>query len=39
MSEVNRARVRGRPRLGWMDTVGIGQQREDGGGCTTMREG
>ena len=34
-------RIRGRPRLGWLDgwrEGGLGQQRNDGGGCATMRE-
>ena len=30
MAEVSGGRVRGRPRLGWMDGV-----RNDGGGCAT----
>ena len=41
MAEVSeRRRVRGRPRLGWMDgvKVAVRQQRNDGGGCATMRE-
>ena len=41
MSEVSVGRVRGRPRLGWMDGVKVvlyRQQRNDGGGCVTMRE-
>ena len=41
MAEVSGGRVRGRPRLGWMDGVKvalIGQQRNDGGGCPSMRE-
>ena len=41
MAEVSGGRVRGRPRLGWMDGVKvalIGQQRNDGGGFVSMRE-
>ena len=39
MTQVRGGRVRGRPRLGWIDG-GLGQQRDDGGGCATMkREG
>ena len=39
LAEVSGGRVRGRPRLGWMDYEGgLGQQRNDGGGCATMRE-
>ena len=41
MAEVSGGRVRGRPRLGWMEGVkvrGLRQQRNDGGGCATMRE-
>ena len=40
MAEVSGGRVRGRPRLDWMDVVkvGLGLQRNDGGGCATMRE-
>ena len=37
MAEVSGGRVRGRRRLGWMDGVKV-QQRNDGGGCATMRE-
>ena len=37
MAEVSGRRVRGRPRLGWMDGV-VRQHRNDGGGCATMRE-
>ena len=38
MGEVSELRVRGRPRLGWMDGVNRPrQQRNDGGGCATMR--
>ena len=33
MAEVSGERARERPRLGWMDG-GLGQQRNDGGGCT-----
>ena len=37
MAEVSGGRVRGRPRLGWMDGVKVAlQQRNDGGGCATM---
>ena len=42
MAEVSGGRVRGRPRLGWMDTRldegGLRQQRNYGGGCATMGE-
>ena len=39
MAEVSGGRVRGRPRLGWMDGVKVAlQQKNDGGGCATMRE-
>ena len=40
MGEVRGGRVRGRPRLGWMDgvKVGVRQQRNDGGGRAIMRE-
>ena len=40
VAEVSGERVRGRPRLGGMDGVKTnnGQQRNDGGGCATMRE-
>ena len=40
MAEVSGGRVRGRPRLGWMDGVKVAlwQQRNDGGGCSSMRE-
>ena len=38
MAEVSGGLVRGRPRLGWMDEAGLGQQRNDCGGCATMRE-
>ena len=41
MAEVSGGRVRGRPRLGWMDgmKVALGNRGiNDGGGCTTMRE-
>ena len=41
IAEVSGGRVRGRPRLGWMDgwcEGGVRQQRNDGGGCATMRE-
>ena len=41
MAEVSEGRVRWRPRLGWMDgwcEGGLRQQRNDGGGCATMRE-
>ena len=38
MAEVSGGWVRGRPRLGWMDGVKVvKQQRNDGGGCATMR--
>ena len=38
--EGSRGRVRGRPRLGWIDGVkeALGQQRNVGGGYATMRE-
>ena len=42
MAEVSGGLVRERPRLGWMDgwcEGGLRQQRNDGGGCATMREG
>ena len=35
MAEVSGGRVRGRPRLGWMDD---GRQRNDGGNGSSMRE-
>ena len=45
MAEVSGGRVRGRPRLGWMEVGldggcegGLGQQRNDGGGCVSMRK-
>ena len=39
VAEVSRGRVRGRPRLGWMDGVKVALgKRNDGGGCATMRE-
>ena len=42
MTEVSGGRVRGRPRLGWMDGVkvalGLRQQRNDGVGCATMHK-
>ena len=39
MAEVSGGRVRGRPRLSWMDGVKVvRQQRNDGGGCATMRK-
>ena len=41
MAEVSGGRVRGRPRLGWLDgwcEGGLGQQRSDGEGCAAMRE-
>ena len=39
MAEVSGGRVRGRPRLGWMDGVKVALgNRNDGGGCATMRE-
>ena len=40
MAEVSGGRVRGRPRLGWMDgvKVGVRQPSNDGGGSATMRE-
>ena len=38
MAEVSGGRVRGRPKLGWMDGVKVclGQQRNDVGGCESM---
>ena len=50
VAEVSGGRVRGTSRLGWMDGVkvrmvrlgwmdgGLGQQRNGGGGCASMRE-
>ena len=41
MAEVSGGQVLGRPRLGWMGDVtagGLGQQGDDGGGCSTMHE-
>ena len=38
MAEVSGGWVRGRPRLSWMPKDGLGQQRDDGGGCSTLRE-
>ena len=41
MAEVSGGRVRGRPRLGWMDgwcEGGLRQQRNDGGGCAKDRK-
>ena len=41
MAEVNGRRVRGRQRFGWLDgrcEGGLGQQRDDCGGCAAMRE-
>ena len=39
MAEVSAGRVRGKPRLGWMDGGdGLRQQRNDGGDCATMRK-
>ena len=39
MAEVSGGRIRGRPRLGWMDGVKVAwQQRNDGGGSASMRE-
>ena len=41
MADVSGGRVRGRPRLGWLDgwrEDGLAQQRDDGGGCATMLE-
>ena len=41
MAEVSGGRVRGRPRLGWMDGVNVTlgrQQRNDCGGCASMPE-
>ena len=36
MAEVSGGRVRGRPRLGWMDDVKVAL--DDGSGCATIRE-
>ena len=42
MTEASGGRIRGRPRLVWMDGAtcesGLGQQRNDGGGCASMSE-
>ena len=39
IAEVSGGQVRGRPRLGWMDGVKVALgNRNDGGGCATMRE-
>ena len=39
MAEVRGGRVRGRPRLGWMDGLKLALgNRNDGGGCPSMRE-
>ena len=40
MAKVNGERVRGRPRLGWMDgeKVALGKQRNDYGGCAKYRK-
>ena len=40
MVEISGGRVRGRPRLDWMDGCegGLRQQRNDGGDCATMRK-
>ena len=39
MAEVSGGRVRGRPRLSWMDGVKeVLGNRNDGGGCSSMRE-
>ena len=41
MAEVGGGQIRGRPRLGWMDgwcDGGLRQQKNDGGGCGTMRK-
>ena len=40
MAEVSERRVRGRPRLGWMDGVKVALGNSawnDGGGCASMR--
>ena len=37
MAEVSGGRVRCRPRLGWMEGS-LEKQRNDDGGCATMRE-
>ena len=37
MEDVSGVRLRGRPRLDWMDGVNsLGQQWDDGGGCAIM---
>ena len=40
MAEVSGGRVRGIPRLGWMDgvKVALGKQRNDGRGCVSTLE-
>ena len=39
MAEVRGGRVRGRPRFGWWTCEGgLGQQRNDGGSCASIRE-
>ena len=39
MAEVSRGRVRGRPRLDWIDGVKVALgNRNDGGGCPSIRE-
>ena len=40
MAEISGGRVRGRPRLGRMDwcECGLGHQRNDSGGCASLRE-
>ena len=41
IAEASGGRVRGRPRLGWMDGVknDLGQQRNEGRGCATIKIG
>ena len=39
MADVSGGRVRGRPRLSWMDGVKVALgNRNDSGGCASMRE-
>ena len=39
IAEVSGGRVRGKPRLGWMDGVKVALgNRNNGGGCATMSE-
>ena len=42
MVEVSKVRERGSPRFAWTDgrcEGGLGQQRDDGGGCAAMKIG